>query len=54
MNELTEENQTMTLKEITDLLEVRHNNAMIAVEKMAESPDFGTIQKTSSVYNKQD
>ena len=34
---------TMTLKEITDLLEVRHNNAMRTVAEMAQDPDFGSV-----------
>ena len=34
---------TMTLKEITDLLEVRHNNAMRTVAEMAQDPDFGLV-----------
>lgn len=42
---------TMTLKEITDLLEVEHNKAMNKVEKMAKEPEFGTVAKTSTVYN---
>ena len=38
--------KTMTLKEITDLLDVRHNDAMKVVERMAaESPDFGLLRK---------
>ena len=39
--------QTMSLKDITDLLNVRHNDAMKVVEKMAESPEFGAITKIS-------
>ena len=39
--------QTMTLKEITDLLDVRHNDAMNIVERMAQDPEFGTITKIS-------
>ena len=35
--------QTMTLKEITDLLNVRHNNAMRTVAEMAQDPAFGMI-----------
>lgn len=35
--------QTMTLKEITDLLDVRHNNAMRTVAEMAQDPAFGMI-----------
>lgn len=40
----------MTLKEITDLLGVRHNNAMITVAKMATDPGFGSLLKFSSQY----
>jgi hypothetical protein len=36
-----ETNQTMTLKEITDLLEVRHDNAMVVVERMSKEEGFG-------------
>jgi Phage regulatory protein Rha (Phage_pRha). len=39
--------QTMTLKEITDMLDVRHNDAMNAVEKMVTDPEFGTATKIS-------
>jgi len=39
------EQRTMTLKEITDLLEVRHNDAMITVAKMSESAEFGNATK---------
>ena len=42
---------TMTLKEITDLLNVEHNKAMNKVEKMAEDPEFGTVAKINVVYN---
>lgn len=38
---------TMTLKEITDLLDVRHNDAVSVVEKMTDNPEFGTITKIS-------
>jgi len=38
-------NQVMTLKEITDLLEVRHNNAMVVVSKMTEDGAFGHAAK---------
>lgn len=34
---------TMTLKEITDLLDVRHNNAMRTVAEMAKDQDFGGV-----------
>ena len=42
---------TMTLKEITDLLDVRHDKAMLKVAAMAESPDFGTVSILDIVYN---
>lgn len=38
-------NQVMTLKEITDLLEVRHDNAMNVVAKMIENQEFGNAPK---------
>ena len=44
--------QTMTLKEITDLLEVRHNDAMKTVSKMAESIEFGELRKIRSAIIK--
>jgi len=37
--------QTMTLKEITDLLDVRHNNAIRTVEAMMQEPEFGLATK---------
>lgn len=43
---------TMTLKEITDLLEVRHNDAMKTVERMTKNQDFGTATKISYQYTK--
>ena len=42
---------TMTLKEITDLLDVRHDKAMLKVAAMTESPDFGTVSILDIVYN---
>jgi len=51
MNNLsTMTSQTMTLKEIVDLLnsqgaKIRHNNAMRVVERMAKATEFGTTQK---------
>lgn len=53
MKELTAPQKTMTLKEITDLLKIRHDKAMDIVTKMAESPEFGTVSKIDIVYNKQ-
>ena len=41
---------TMTLKEITDMLKVRHNDAMQTVVTMAKSPDFGGVLKLSTSY----
>lgn len=39
---------SITLKQITDLLEVRHNDAMKKVEQLAEEPSFGLLRKTRS------
>jgi len=36
----------ITLKEITDMINVRHNDAMAKVEKLAQEPDFGVLRKT--------
>ena len=47
MKEISTHVQEMTLKEITDLLDVRHNDAMKIVEKMAEELSFGMITKIS-------
>ena len=46
-------NTMMTLKEITDLLDVQHSKAMLKVEKMSADPEFGTLSKTDTVYNSQ-
>lgn len=43
---------TMTLKEITDLLNVRHDKAMLKVAAMAESPDFGQVSILDISYEK--
>ena len=42
---------TITLKEITDMIDVEHNKAIKKIEKLAEEPEFGTIRKTRVVYN---
>ena len=42
---------TMTLKEITDLLDVRHDKAMLKVAEMAKEPEFGTMSVVDIVYN---
>ena len=41
---------TITLKDLTDIIEVRHNDAMKKVEKLAQEPNFGTLRKTRSQY----
>lgn len=35
----------ITLKEITDLIDVQHSKAMKKVEKLAEEPSFGQVAK---------
>lgn len=52
MKELSLNQQTMTLKEITDLLSVRHNDAFNKVEKMSKSNDFGLIRTVRISYKK--
>lgn len=56
MNNLATNNQNIntgviTLKEITDLINVEHNKAMKVVEKLAQEPNFGTVEKIATVYN---
>ena len=51
MNNLILNNATMTLKEITDLLDVRHDKALIKVDRMILESSFGTVSKTDIVYN---
>lgn len=43
--------KAMTLKELTDLINVRHDKAMVKVEKLATEPSFGTVSKVDIVYN---
>jgi len=40
----------ISLKEITDILNVRHNDAVKKVEKLSEEPSFGSLRKTRSQY----
>ena len=42
---------TMTLKEITDLLEVRHDLAMKKVKKLSKELTFGTMLEINIAYN---
>jgi len=37
---------SITLKDLTDLISVRHNDAMVKVEKLAREPSFGVLRKT--------
>jgi len=46
----TNDEVTMTLKELTDLIGVRHNDAMGKVEKLAKEEGFGWLRKTRSQY----
>ena len=43
--------KTMTLKEITDLLDVRHDSALKKVKSMSKSEGFGTMIEMDIVYN---
>ena len=53
MNIIKSDIKTMTLKEITDLLDVPHSKAMLKVEKMSADTEFGTLSKMDTVYNSQ-
>ena len=41
----------ITLKEITDLISARHNDAMKKVEELAKEDGFGSLRKIRIVYN---
>jgi len=43
----------MSLKEITDLIGVRHDKACLKVLAMAEEPEFGAVSISDIVYNDQ-
>ena len=49
---VSNETKTMTLKEITDLLNVRHDKAMIKVAEMAKDPEFGQVSILDISYSK--
>ena len=51
MNDLVTNVASMTLKEITDLLNVRHDKAMVKVAEMAEDPAFGWMSKMDIQYS---
>lgn len=51
MNLIQSNIKTMTLKELTDLIEVRHDKAMVKVESLAKEPEFGAVSKMDIVYN---
>ena len=42
---------TMTLKEITDMLKVRHDNAMRTVAEMVQDTGFGHAPQIEERYN---
>ena len=39
----------ITLKEITDLLEVRHDKAMLKIETLSKEPSFGVMSKMDTI-----
>lgn len=47
-----EDEYVITLKEITDLLGIRHSDAMKKVEELAQEDGFGTLREIRIVYNK--
>ena len=52
MQLVTNEDVVITLKEITDLLEVRHNDAMKKVKTLAKEPSFGPLRETRISHTK--
>ena len=50
MNEITQNTEvTITLKDLTDLISVRHDKAMRQVEKLAQEPSFGEVSKIDTL-----
>jgi len=51
MNDLTSKvvNGVITLKEITDILEVRHDKSMKKIEELAKEPSFGAMSKMDTI-----
>lgn len=43
----------ITLKDLTDLISVRHDKAMLKVEELSREPSFGAVSKIDIVYNQQ-
>lgn len=49
---INQEERVITLKEITDLIKTEHNKAMKVVEKLAQEPSFGGVEKLATpTYN---
>jgi hypothetical protein len=44
-------NETITLKEITDMIDTRHNDAKLTVQRMAVDPDFGPFTVSQVMVN---
>ena len=42
---IKQDNGVITLKEITDLINVQHSKAMLKVEELAKEPSFGEVSK---------
>jgi Phage regulatory protein Rha (Phage_pRha). len=54
MNYLIQQSQTIgviTLKEITDLIEVRHDKAKLKIEELAKEPSFGSMSILDIQYS---
>ena len=51
-NDVMVGDEVITLKEITDILDVRHNDAMRKVETLSKQPTFGQLRKTRISYAK--
>ena len=51
-NDVMMGDEVITLKEITDILDVRHNDAMKKVEALSQEASFGQLRKTRISYAK--
>ena len=52
MNDLVVKQNTVgviTLKEITDLINVQHSKAMLKVEQLSKEPSFGEVAKMDTL-----
>ena len=51
LNEDLPHGTIITLKEITDIVNIRHNDAVNKIVKLSKEPSFGTLREIRIVYN---